>query len=638
MSVEHVMERFGRLAAVDQMLEVTVRGLKAYAVEGKVVIPAIERFEWLGPDAETMLDGVLIHECSHASFTNFELLEKEKAANPRWDAAYHRLWNLIEDGWIERDKGAQFAGCAASLEDVHRWMWERGLDGDYGIKDVVATGCGPDGEPAQPFTIFTALLQATLAPFGGVTLDELEAMSPYAPMLAPYLAEIAEARACASTEEAVEIANRIYDTIEQSEREGDGGKAGPLDGDAGSGEGDPGECDPGECDEAGKDGKGGEDKDKAPHSGKMDLERYTPEPSIPINPSEALEVHVDKIFTQPSTTPPYIIFSREFDLVRDFSNDQHAPAGLWDKARDESRSAAEVLTNAFEVALKASANTRAVGGYDVGEPDPGLLAEFAVGSCPADQLFMQYERGTGDGTVVAVLGDCSGSMAGSPSMLVRQTMIAINDALAPCQIPVEFTGFTTATDRGGVGDWGSDPSFQRMMREHFAALREALREAEDRGTDLTRFARALFYDSHWSGTLQLPVYAIFKKFDQHDARGLLNVDGLNHNLDGEAVMWQARRLAARPERRRVMFVLSDGLPAGSRDNAAGAAYLKDSIEHVIAAGIEVYGIGMRSKHVRKFYPRAWVCNDLEDLTDLALGALTDVLLQGYQEHEWVDVA
>ena len=115
----------------------------------------------------------------------------------------------------------------------------------------------------------------------------------------------------------------------------------------------------------------------------------------------------------------------------------------------------------------------------------------------------------------------------------------------------------------------------------------------------------------------------------------MNVDGIGYNLDGEAVIWAANKLAQRPEKRRVLFVLSDGLPAGSRDNAAGQRYLREAVERVIDAGIEVYAIGAQSEHVKDYYPTAWVCHDMNDLINLAVGSLTDVLLAGRQEQQWV---
>jgi cobalamin biosynthesis protein CobT len=219
--------------------------------------------------------------------------------------------------------------------------------------------------------------------------------------------------------------------------------------------------------------------------------------------------------------------------------------------------------------------------------------------------------------------------------LAKLTALALHQALSTCQIEHEITGFTTF-ESGRPHPWVAG-EFAGTARDAMHRLDTALIEAEAQGTDVYKFARCLRL---WRGTrlLQVPVYGVFKSFGATDARGLENVAGLSHNLDGEAVLWQANRIAQRPEKRRVMFVLSDGNPEGSVDNAQGARYLKEAVQRVLASGIEIYGIGMDSAAVRGFYPEHWVCSDMQDLGRLAMTAMTDVLLRSRTERTWVKVA
>ena len=640
--LEHVMERVGRMVAADQMLEVIVRGTQAYALPGRVVIPAIDQYEWLGKHAQTLLFGVLFHECGHASFTDFALLDETLKSDKRKGAAFKDLWNVIEDAFVEREKGAQFKGCARRFGQLYGWSWDCGLDGEWGKREVLRTGCDKTGKPMQGLSLFFTALNALGRPYGSHTMQELEALNPaIASMMRPFEAEIEKAKRCDSTEACLALTREIYDRL-ADENEMHGYK--PEKSDTGE-EREEGQA---EADESAG-GSGGEPGDEAeedggaePRPGAFNLDRYTEEPNEPLFPSQALEWRVGKLFEQPDHVAPYMVFSHEFDLVRDFSTDVDLDGVGWEEAQRDSREAAAALTNAFEVSLRATAETRAVGGFDEGVPDPEMLAQYMLGACPADRLFMQYQKGDGDDVAVGVLVDCSGSMyaltEGSKSWLARQTAIAIHDALEPCQIAHEITGFTTLTSNHGARPWTNNVRFAEEVEANFDRMREALMEAEKRGTDLTKFARALFYNSANAAgaTLQVPVYGVFKNFDQSDARGLMHVTGINHNLDGEAVLWQGRRLAARPEKRRVMFVLSDGHPAGSRDNAQGAAYLKEAVERCIDAGIEVYGFGIQDDHVQRFYPEWWKCNRLEDLTHLAVTHLCEVLLRNKQEHEWVE--
>jgi cobalamin biosynthesis protein CobT len=271
--------------------------------------------------------------------------------------------------------------------------------------------------------------------------------------------------------------------------------------------------------------------------------------------------------------------------------------------------------------------------------DPDLLGEYAVGSCPADQLFQQMVAEDSDDVAVSILLDCSGSMGNGPKSkahLAKLTALALHQALSTCQIEHEITGFTTFEDAMPHAWLGGD--FGALARENMERLDEALREAAAQGTDVFKFARCLREWRHGKRLLQVPLYGVFKSFGSTDARGLEHVAGLSHNLDGEAVLWQANRIAQRPEKRRVMFVLSDGNPEGSIDNAQGARYLKEAVQRVLASGIEIYGIGMDSAAVRSFYPEHWVCSDMQDLGRLAMTAMTDVLLRSRTERAWVKVA
>jgi len=366
-----------------------------------------------------------------------------------------------------------------------------------------------------------------------------------------------------------------------------------------------------------------------------DLERWNRD-GTPLNPSDAVQVRVRNVFEQPRYTQPYTVFSHEFDLVRDFSAENVVTGNQFARDMQDARTASEALAIAFESALRAKRDLRAVGGYDEGLVDPDLLGEYAVGSCPSDQLYQQYVAEDSDDVAVSILLDCSGSMGngpGSKSHLAKLTALALHQALASCQIEHEITGFTTYESVYGNAWVHGDESFRVHAQETMAKARTALEEAKAQGTDITKFAR-IYRDSFY----QVPVYGVFKSFGATDARGLENVAGISHNLDGEAVLWQANRLAERGEKRRVMFVLSDGNPEGSCDNAQGARYLHEAVDRVLASGIEIYGIGMDSAAVRSFYPEHWVCSDMQDLGRLAMTAMTDVLLRSRTERAWVKVA
>jgi hypothetical protein len=680
--LQHVMERVGRIVAADQLLKVDVRGVKAFAVKGRVVLPAIENYDWLGEHAGRMLHGLLDHECGHASFTDFEVIKRIVAEET---PAFKALWNALEDGMVERLKGAEYRGCAQNIEQLHDWYWEHGGDGNSPISEVIASH--PD-----LWTAFCLGAHTVVAPYGGHPIATIEELHTDAGrMLREVEAELAKVATATTTEEIFAITKTIYEWFtdvaeppkpepepEESDEDEDGGgdtrdDEADDDCDAEDPSDDVDDDDADDADDDGDDsrarqrdaepeeddteedtaGEGGGSEDQ-PDDGTdatakverskspivdRDLERWTRD-GTPLNPEDAIQVRVRSVFEQPRYVQPYTVFSHEFDLVRDFSAENVVTGNQFAADMKAARAASEPLAIAFESALRAKRDLRAVGGFDEGLVDPDLLGEFAVGACPVDQLYQQYVAEDSDDVAVSILLDCSGSMGNGPkskSHLAKVTALALHQALASCQIEHEITGFTTYESHYANRWVSSDDAFRKHAAENMDAARAALKEAEEQGTDISKFAR--IYRMIGENTLiQVPVYGVFKSFGATDARGLENVAGLSHNLDGEAVLWQAKRLAKRAEKRRVMFVLSDGQPEGSIDNAQGALYLTEAVQRVLASGIEIYGIGMDSAAVRTFYPEHWVCSDMQDLGRLAMTAMTDVLLRSRMERQWVRVA
>jgi cobaltochelatase CobT len=742
MTIEHVMQRVGRIIAADQGLTVEVRGVQAYAVKGKVVLPAVETYEWLGRNAERMLHGLSDHECGHAGDTRFELIEGVAKRGP----SFKFLWNAMEDGYVESRKGRQYVGCSQNLSAKNEWFWNLSGGKYKSLRERISS-------PPDLWSAFCLALTMVVRPYGGQRIEAVKPLNEKVySMLDQCRKEIAALAALSSkpraTAEVIALCECIYKRFEQqaekakakasspesgedeetedekgTDSEGDegegedsddgsdsdpgadgsdadrhpGGDAEPPDEDAESpdedgdadGEGGGGDSDGGddgsptpgvgsgedeeegegglegdsEAEGEGEGGSGGsgsdegesgsEDEGKSeegeeskPLSGDfdMDLSRWSEPVGFSMSPEEEINRRIRSVFEQPKDVQPYTVFSTEYDIERDFSKDDlRGATSAFDRDSAAVHMAADALTLAFESALRSKREVRAIGGHDEGTIDETLLAEYGVGVCPSDRLYQQFVAEDSDDVAVAVLIDCSGSMGNgkeSKSLLARRAAIAIHLALSQCQIAHEITGFTTVDSDGVAGH----PWLARVEKEaanNFACLRRGLVEAEAHGTNVDLFAReirrARGVPGKVAGTavLLLPTYAVFKSFDCEDGRGLVNVCGLQENLDGEAVIWQARRLAQRPEVRRVMFVLSDGYPAGSRDNAQGARYLSEAIERVTEAGIEIHGIGIQSTAVEDYYPRSWVCNDLTQLTSIALSGMIEVLTESRTERAWI---
>jgi len=104
--------------------------------------------------------------------------------------------------------------------------------------------------------------------------------------------------------------------------------------------------------------------------------------------------------------------------------------------------------------------------------------------------------------------------------------------------------------------------------------------------------------------------------------------GCDENIDGESLLWAARRLLARarPGVVPILIVYSDGEPASSPEEAHVLAdHLKRSVERITAAGVVVLMIGIGTDSVRRFCRDSTVIGNISDLTEASYELLRRVL-------------
>lgn len=754
MTLQHEMEKLGRILAYDRDLRVDVRGTRAYSVPGRIVIPNAETYEHLGPNAERMLHGLLDHECGHARYTDHSIMER---ARKRGGESLASIVSSLEDGRVERLMGAEFVGCKQNLLRKNRWFWEDAKwQAGFASADAWSAFC----------------LASTLIVRSSLTVLEVEKVRPeVADLVRAALAHgLDRFDECRTSDDVYRLALSLWERFrtppppppppepeeDESDEEGESeegeddeseGTPPPAD-DAGPEGSDEGEGEEGDDTDAGEDaaagaedgsgdaegdqpddseGEEGDDASEAPtgtggdeggepdtgdaaaggedgedaagaesesgeegdgegaegegddadadagsaSKGKIDpyrairdlrLDDWKKGESV-VDPEEAIAKLMESEYEDDKQ---YRVFSHEFDIVRDFHAEpsheslaEHFDDSIEAIERD-AKVASSALTQAFEVALKAKRERHPIGGHDEGEVDLDLLGEFAVGSAPCDTIFRQWIAEDDRDVSVAIVLDCSGSMSTGRDFLARRVAYALHLALSACSIEHEITGFTTVSSE----DYFKHPWTADMkLDEHFLKMRSAMVEAFAHGVDPSLFARELWrWQKGMSASprgfgvraasvgrdadmekvlnnwpLLVPTHAVFKPYGVSDARGLAYAHGIHENLDGEAVLWQARRLASRPEKRRVMFVLSDGMPSGARDNRLGAEFLKECVQRVITAGIEVYGIGIETDAVKHFYPKHWIANSVEHLMEVAFTSLVEVITEGRTEVECVSL-
>jgi len=221
---------------------------------------------------------------------------------------------------------------------------------------------------------------------------------------------------------------------------------------------------------------------------------------------------------------------------------------------------------------------------------------------PTHALSYKRERDTEfRDTVVTLLIDNSGSMRGRPITVAAMSADILARTLERCAVKVEILGFTTRAWKGG------------QSREKW--VQEGKKRNPGRLNDLR--------------------HIIYKAADQPWRRarrnlGLMLREGLlKENIDGEALEWAWRRLAQRPERRRILMVISDGAPVDDSTLSVNPGnYLERHLRDVIRRierdrQIEVTAIGI-GHDVTRYYRRAVTIVDAEELGGTMMKKLAEL--------------
>ncbi|APX24271.1 MAG: cobaltochelatase subunit CobT [Rhodobacteraceae bacterium] len=296
--------------------------------------------------------------------------------------------------------------------------------------------------------------------------------------------------------------------------------------------------------------------------------------------------------------------------VYDGSHDEEIPAeelaeaqelerlrAYLDQQLEPLKGAVSRLANKLQRRLQAQQNRSWEFDREEGILDAGRLARVVAN--PTTPLSFKVEKDTEfRDTVVTLLLDNSGSMRGRPISIAAICADVLARTLERCNVKVEILGFTTRAWKGG------------LAREKW--LGEGREQQPGRLNDLRHiiYKRA---DAPWRRV--------------RDNLGLMMKEGLlKENIDGEALEWAHRRMAGRPEARKILMVISDGAPVDDSTLSVNPAnYLEKHLRDVIAMverkkQVELLAIGI-GHDVTRYYDRAVTITDVEQLA----GAMTEQL-------------
>ncbi len=267
------------------------------------------------------------------------------------------------------------------------------------------------------------------------------------------------------------------------------------------------------------------------------------------------------------------------------------------------------LANRLQRKLMAQQNRAWDFDLEEGTLDAARLTRIIID--PMHALSFKHERDADfRDTVVTLLLDNSGSMRGRPIMVAACCADILARTLERCGVKVEILGFTTRAWKGG------------QARE--AWLTAGKPANPGRLNDL----RHIIYK---------PADAPWRRAKRSLA--LMMREGLlKENIDGEALAWAHRRLLARPERRRILMMISDGAPVDDSTLSVNTgSYLELHLRQVIEeietrSSVELIAIGI-GHDVTRYYRRAVT---ITDPTELA-GAMTDKLVELFEEGSGLDM-
>jgi len=255
------------------------------------------------------------------------------------------------------------------------------------------------------------------------------------------------------------------------------------------------------------------------------------------------------------------------------------------------------LANRLERLLLARQKRRWSFDLEEGVLDPARLTRVIVDPL-APLSFKEEDETEFRDTVVTLLLDNSGSMRGQPILVAALCADVLARTLERCGVKVEILGFTTDSWNGGRSreDWlkaGCPPQPGRLSDARYLIYKSA--------------------DTPWRRSkLNLAL--------------MLREDLLKENIDGEALMWAHDRLMARSEQRRILMVISDGVPLDEATLSANpGSYLEQHLRNVVdwieaRSSVELVAIGI-GHDVTDFYQHALSVEGAEQLG----GAMMDQL-------------
>ena len=598
---------FGRNKECTVIFEADAKKETAYTDGQEITLPSLpDNLEFTHEEVMTMR-GLLDHEAGHVRHTNFDAVKK--FGDTQSEQAFS-ISNTLEDIRLERLVMEEYPGSQKNFHVMRESIGAQELEFTRANKELFTTITAP--------AIQSAIIRAGTLDYAGennkAMYDDLpERFKAWGKKFSDL------AKECKSTEEILNLALAVEKLLEEStlnkkpdpmpeDGEGDGeahpGKG--LDGDPADFKFDPnGDFTEGKPSKGHK-GQPVQGKDKQGNKMLEDIIEWA---------KDNTRDKVDKFMKAANPTgKDYRVLSTRWDEVytktssnkRKDSRQQmlsSAPAVEYEKVKTNLGGIVNTMKAKLRRALMAKESRDWDFAREFGRLDTKRIVAGSLGS---PTVYKQRKDRMELDTAVHFLIDLSGSMSGSKCRVTMEATVAFSECLEGTQIRYQVSGF----DNSGGYETG---------------LRGLVDKARSSGKKYHRYEPLnIFKFKEFNQSLQLakgPISTI------HDCAS-------GNNSDRDAVVWAYHELLQRPEKRKILFVLSDGQPANAMINISDYGRgplvkgLKDAIDECTQHGVECVGVGILTDHVKDIYPKSVSINKVDDLSGAIFNQLSNLLTGG----------
>jgi cobalamin biosynthesis protein CobT len=321
---------------------------------------------------------------------------------------------------------------------------------------------------------------------------------------------------------------------------------------------------------------------------------------------EMLSAFIERSIAE--TDQPYRVFTKDLDELTDIGTHGVSLEFL----QNDTASVVGPLQKELTRLIAARTQSVRLPGQRKGKLNSSSLHRVVSGD---DRVFYRKQEALALDTAVSLVIDCSGSMGNnynggshrsSRIALATKSAYAIASVLHRIGVPFEVLGYTTL-------HFQPDAAYMAEV-DHADALAPI-----SRFTPLS-YPRFKEFGEPFTIDIQRRFAAVY------NTAGAI---AMGSTIEGCAVDFAARRLIEQRAKRKLMIVLSDGLPQGPRKSHRAMSYpahAAETVKAVAAAGVDIVGVGIQHAGVTNYYPNSMVIQNLQEMPAKLMATLKRFLV------------